>query len=82
MGAGIDEVVGWQASKVFPVGNGRGPAGGQRGAFTAGDLLDEEGLDDFGGVPALRSGGGEDVRCLGPHVGQPHPAQQRFHIGR
>ena len=79
----MDEAPACQASNVFPVGNPaavrRGP---ERGAFPAGDFLDEEGFDDLGGVPALRFRGGEDVGGGGPHVRQPHPAEQGFQIGR
>ena len=54
VGAGIDEVVSSQASKVLPVGN---PAAlrraGDRGALPAGELLGEQGSDRLRRVPSV-----------------------------
>ena len=60
---------------------GRGPAGGQRGAVPAGDLLGEQGPEDLGGFPALRLGGGEHLGGGAADVRQPQPAQQRLQLG-
>ena len=69
VGAGIDETVSSQASKVLPVGN---PAALRRVAIEerlpAGELLGEQGPDRFGGFPALRLGGGQHVGGVAAHV--------------
>jgi hypothetical protein len=44
-------------------GEGRGgPAGSQRGTVPAGDLLGQQDRERLGRVPALRLGGGQDLR--------------------
>lgn len=59
VGAGIEEASGFQALKVLPVGGpGRGPAGGQGGAFPSDAFLSEDGLEDLGRFPPLGFGGG------------------------
>jgi hypothetical protein len=61
--------------------SGRGAAGRQGGPCPAGDLLGEQDLEDFGGVPALGFRGGQDVGGVAAQMGQPEPAQQLLDLG-
>ena len=54
---------------------GPGPAGGQRGSVSSGNLLDQKRFEHLGGIPALRFGGGQQLRSRVADIGQPHPPQ-------
>ena len=83
MGSGIEDWPGRQVAKVLPAGI---PAVLRRvrpgGGVAAGDFLGEQDAEHLGRIPALGPGGGQHVGGGLPHVGQPHPAQQRLQLGR
>ena len=76
VGAGMEESSGRHDSKVLPAGNPAALAAlAAGGVVTTGGFFFEQDTEHFGGVPALRAGGGEHVGGGGAHVGQPHAAQ-------
>jgi hypothetical protein len=60
---------------------GGGAPGGQGGAVPPGDLLSQQGFEDFGGVSPLGFGGGQHLGGDPAHVRQSHPPQQPFQLG-
>src|SRR5690606_13477491 len=57
-------------------------AHGLGGLVAAADLLGEQDAQDLGGVPALGSGGGQDLGGGGAQVGHPHAPQDRGQVLR
>ena len=68
----LEGLPGWEAGALAAH-----PAGG---GVAAGDLFGEQDADDFGGVPALGAGGGQDLGGGFAQVGQPHPGQDREQV--
>lgn len=83
--ASPDWVAGWDGGFGLP--SGAEPlAGGQAGGLASGtaggviataDLLDHQHPQHFGGVPALRFRGGQDLGGARAQLGQPRPVPQR-----
>ena len=82
VGAGTEDRCSSQASNVFPVGKAALARRVAREELVPpGDLFGEQGPQDFGGVPPLGFGRGDDLGRGPAHVGQPHAAQQLLQAG-